>query len=70
MTFTSVAGDGCGMSSRRVEAMRSGDVRESVGVVGVGTGRRMFERDCWVDIIRGSRVHDIRELTMRVRKMQ
>ena len=53
MTFTSVAGDGCGMSRRRVEAMRSGDVRESVSVVGVGTGRRMFEMDCWVDLIRG-----------------
>jgi hypothetical protein len=33
------------MSSKRVEAMRSGEARESVGVVGVGTGRRMFERD-------------------------
>lgn len=33
------------MSSTRVEAMRSGDWGESVSVVGVGAGRRMFERD-------------------------
>lgn len=45
MIFASVPGDGCGMSSTRVEAMRSGDWEESVSVAGVGAGRRIFERD-------------------------
>ena len=33
------------MSSTRVEAMRSGDWGESVSVVGVGAGSRIFDRD-------------------------
>jgi hypothetical protein len=33
------------MSSMTVEAMRSGDWGESISAVGVGAGRRMFERD-------------------------
>jgi hypothetical protein len=33
------------MSSRRVEARRSWEGEESVGVIEVGTGSRRFERD-------------------------
>jgi hypothetical protein len=53
--FTSVAGDGYGMSSTRVEARRFGDGRKSVGVEGWATGRTMFERDwrCWFGYIKG-----------------
>ena len=43
--FTLVAGDAFGMSIRKVEASKSGEVRESVGVLECGAGRRMLNTD-------------------------